>query len=190
MAREEIVEKLNEFVTDHDPVTEECHVVYFMVQARKILEHEQDHRNTGNFTYLRFFCDWIAHTKKDAITDSMKKVMETIFIDVKAQIENKVSVKGQNDGQEVVRFVYMEKLHDEMEHFLKDHGINLKIVEGDWLAFVRNLVKVLENQPIIKPTDDITSFIFLPAAEGCVRVRVSFKDKVDGYDYLDFSNAY
>ncbi len=42
MAREEVIDKLNDFLVQHSPLTEECHVVYLMVAVRKILEHEKD----------------------------------------------------------------------------------------------------------------------------------------------------
>lgn len=190
MAREAIIEKLNRFSIDHSPVTEECQVVYFMVQLRKILEHENHHSLTGKFTYLHFFCDWIVHTKKTRITDSMREVMEKIFSDVKAQIENPMGIKGQGERIEVMKFAYMERLYDEMILFLEGHGISLKIIEDDWLAFVDHLIKVLESQPILKPTNDITSFTFLPAASGCVRGQINFEEKIEGYDHFRFGNAY
>ena len=64
MAREEIIEKLDEFLSSHSPLMEECHIVYLMVEIRKILDHERDHRKNGEFSLLRFYCDWTVHTEK------------------------------------------------------------------------------------------------------------------------------
>jgi len=83
MAREEIIEKLSRFITEHNPITEECHVICIMVQIRKLLDHDQDHWQHGSFTLLRFYCDWTVHTKKDLITDSIKSVLGDVFKDVK-----------------------------------------------------------------------------------------------------------
>ncbi len=40
MAREEIIEKLDKFLTKYPVLNEECHVVYLLVEIRKHLESE------------------------------------------------------------------------------------------------------------------------------------------------------
>jgi len=188
MAKEEIIEKLNNFISNHNPVSEECQVVYVMVQVRKLLDHEQDHWQRGSFTLLRFYCDWTVHTEKTRITDSMKVVMNEVFRDVKNQIENPAMVQAMSP---VMKFAYMENLQGEMRKCLEEHDVNTSITEGDaWISFVGFLVKVLENQPIHNPNDDILLFTFLPAADRCVRGVVKFGQPIRGYDHYNFGNVY
>lgn len=187
MAKEEIVEKLNSFIANHNPISEECHAVYLMVQIRKLLDYEQDHWKYGSFTLLRFYCDWTVHTEKTRITESIKTIMDGVFKDVKGQIENPAMVKAMSP---VMQFAYMENLRDELKKCLQSRGVNLVLVGGGWIPFISLLVKVLENQPIKNPTDDITLFSFMPAADRCVCGVIKFKQPINGYDHYNFSNAY
>lgn len=187
MARDEIIEKLNTFLTEHNPLTKECHVIYLMVEIRKILDYEQDHWKKGAFTLLRFYCDWTVHTEKTRITDSMQTIMDQIFQDVKAQIEQPASAQAMSP---VMQFAYMDKLKDEMQRFLEDHDMDVVLVGDGWLPFIQYLVKVLENQPIKNLKGDIVLFSFIPAADRCVRGIIKFKEPLNGYDHYKFANAY
>lgn len=188
MAKEEIVEKLNRFIANHNPISEECHAVYLMVQIRKLLDHDQDHWQRGSFTLLRFYCDWTVHTEKTRITESMKSIMDEVFKDVKGQIESSAMMRAMSP---VMRFAYMENLRDEMRKCLEERDVNTFITEGDaWISFVGFLVKVLENQPIHNPNDDILLFTFLPAADRCVRGVIQFVNPINGYGHYNFANAY
>lgn len=187
MAREEIIEKLNRFLSDHDPLTKECHAVYLLVEIRKILDHERSNNSLKDFILLRFYCDWTIHTEKTRITDNMRTIMEQVFQDIKAQITNPAMTQAMSP---VMQFAYMDKLKDEMNRFLKDRNINTILINNGWLSFIQLLVRVLENQPIKNPTNDIELFSFLPAADGCVRGVVKFKHPINGYDHYTFANAY
>jgi hypothetical protein len=183
MAREEVIDKLNDFLARHSPLTEECHVVYLMVAVRKILEHEKDKESL----LLRFYCDWIVHTEKDRITDDIREMMVAIYKTVKSEIERPYSVQAMSP---VMQFAYMDKLKDEMGKFLADRGIDKALIDSGWLEFVKILVKVLENQPINKPTTDIKLFSFTPAADQCVKGIIIFEQPINGYDHYNFANAY
>lgn len=183
MARGEVIDKLNDFLVRHSPLTEECHVVYLMVAVRKILEHEKDKESL----LLRFYCDWIVHTEKDRITDDIREMMVEIYKTVKNEIERPYSVQAMSP---VMQFAYMDKLKAEMEKFLTDRGIDKTLIDTGWLEFVKILVKVLENQPINKPTGDIKLFSFTPAADQCVKGIIIFEQPIKGYDHYNFANAY
>lgn len=183
MAKEKIIEKLDIFLSAHNPITEEYHAVYLMVEIRKILDQE----NSRDFSLLRFYCNWTVHIDK-YIEAEMKTVMEEMFRDIKEQIENPVMVKSDSAPK---RFAYMDNLKAEMKKFLEERSINLSITEsGNWIEFIGFLVKVLEDQPIKSPTDDITLFSFVPAAKRCVRFMVVFKNPINGQPSYNFGNAY
>ena len=183
MAGNEVIGKLNEFLVRHSPLTEECHLVYLMVAVRKILEHEKDRESL----LLRFYCDWIVHTEKDRITDDIREMMVEIYKTVKEEIEQPYSVQVMSP---VMQFAYMDKLKEEMEKFLTDRGIDKALIDTGWLEFVKVLVKVLENQPINKPTDNIKLFSFIPAADQCVKGIIIFEQPIKGYNHYNFANAY
>lgn len=192
MAKDEIVEKLKRFLEVHTPLMEECHVVYLMVQIRKILDHE---RQVGGlaFPLLRFYCDWTVHTEKERITPSMKTIMEDIFASVRFQITNGPFAKRNQNS--VTQFAYMAQLRVEAQQFAARHDLGSSWTDEGWLHFVQLLVKVLANQPIVKPIDDIEIFSFLPAADECVGCLVKFTNHISGhdgnqYDHYTYYNAY
>ncbi len=79
-----------------------------------------------------------------------------------------------------------------MKSFFENHAIDPSLVQEEdrWLEFVKLLVKVLENQPIIAPTPDIESVFFEPANTGCVIGILRFKQPIGRYNFYRFMNAY
>jgi len=185
MARSEIVEKINAHLALHTPLTEECHVVYLMVEIRKMLEHSKSLKSSP----MTFYCDWVVHTAKDGITDAIKLTMDEIYQSVRKQILTPVHYRGQK--MPVIDFFYFRSLQTEMRDFFAAHGLDAQMVEErNWTAFTKLLVKILENQPINKPIPEVSQFIFIPAAEGCCFGRMFFSEKIGKYDYFEFGNAY
>jgi hypothetical protein len=89
----------------------------------------------------------------------------------------------------------MEQLRHEVRQFSQKHGLGSAWTEEGWLPFVQLLVRILANQPIVKPTGDIELFSFLPAADGCVGCLVKFAASMEGhdgklYDHYVYYNAY
>jgi hypothetical protein len=76
----EIIDKLDKFLKLHNPFSEDYHAVYFMVETRKILEHE----NNNTYRFLKFFADWSVHTKKDR-TRLVKLMAEDIYREIRSK---------------------------------------------------------------------------------------------------------
>ena|SRR2546426_1138790 len=190
MSRSELIDKLEGFLGVHVPLSEECHVVYVMVEIRKILDHERsvDAEQTKKHRLLRFYCDWAVHTEKSRITEEIRVIVADIFEAAKDHIENGWMREG---SSRLMNFAHMKDLQSEMQSFLSDRGISSALVQGDqWVHFVELLVKVLENQPILNPTDTVESFAFLPVAEGSVRGLIKFAHPINGWPAYQFLNAY
>lgn len=185
MGRIEIVEKLDTFLNNHAPFTEECHTVYLLVEIRKILDHDKNMK----YPLLRFYADWSVHTEKDKITKEMEAIMNDIYQDVAKRITDPYHLE--RGKVKIVDFVYMEDLQAETEKFLQEYGLPTMLInKANWLEFVKLSVKVLADQPINKPCADIERFSFIPAANDCVGVRIDFSHKVGTYDYYQLRNAY
>ncbi|MDZ4260615.1 MAG: hypothetical protein U1A25_03020, partial [Candidatus Sungbacteria bacterium] len=112
MGQVEIVDKLNLFLNKHAPFTEECHVLYALVEIRKVLDRE----NNRKYPILRFYCNWSVRTDKDS-TKEMKAVMKDIYEDIEKQIANPALV-GMGGKTKVIGFMYMEDLQAEILKFL------------------------------------------------------------------------
>lgn len=185
MGRIEILDKLNLFLDKHAPFTEECHVLYALVEIRKVLDRE----NNRKYPILRFYCNWSVHTDKDS-TKEMEAVMNDIYKDIEKQIANPALV-GMGGKTKVIGFMYMEDLQAEILKFLQEYELPISLTEkSNWLEFVKLLVKILADQPINTPSADIKQFAFLPAADGCVRGRIDFVKNIGQYSYYQFGNAY
>jgi hypothetical protein len=186
MARDEIVEKLDRFLAGHQPIESEPAVVYWMVETRKIVAMD----GHGAWPSIKFYADWTVHSRKDRVTPDMRAVIDQIYREVCEEIglgDEAVHPRGA-----IRAFAYMTELRREMSEFLRHNQIAdvLTQPKRSWTSFVGQLVKVLENQPIVAPTDDVTSMSFEPAAPGCVITRVMFNKPVGGYTHYDYKNAY
>jgi hypothetical protein len=129
MGQWQIIDKLKEEIMhlEHQEFSlGEKEVVYFLVEARKVLEHE----NSANiFRAIKFYADWAVHTRKDR--------------GVPPFIQDMIG-KGSID-----KFVSMEYLRKELSKFLDAHGLPLFFVEEkNWKLFWTKLINVLSEQPL------------------------------------------
>lgn len=183
MSHSEILVKLNVFFAKHTVLTEEYHVVYLMVCIRKILDHE----GIKSFPLTRFYCDWTVHTDKGHITDEIRQIMEEVYKTAKSDIERPSSQRSMSP---VMQFAYMENLQNELKTFFSERRLQTTLGDEGWLEFIALLVKVLENQPILKPIAEVEYFSFIPAADRCVAGVIEFRERIKGQKTYKFANAY
>lgn len=188
MAKNAIIDKLNKFLSSRNSLSEENHVVYLMVEIRKILDHNREEIEKEKYKLLRFYCDWIVHTKKDKISKQIKEMMEDIY----EEIINRESLIGNRSYEfKITKFYYFNELKEEIDFFFKENKLNLSLLKNkNWVEFIKTLVKVLSDQPIINPTENIEEFSFSMAAEGCVWGHVRYKVKEAEYETFEFGNCY
>jgi len=111
MAVIEIIAKIRDFLNTHEPVSEECHVVYMLVEIRKILEY----KNCTQFAILKFYCDWAVHITKKRY-GPIKGILDRIhdeWFD-----KNDIMISGRK--KETVTFISHSNFKKEMEQFLKE----------------------------------------------------------------------
>jgi hypothetical protein len=146
MARHSIVEKIALFLAN--PVDTEHHVVYLLVELRKLLEHDG---TKERYPVLNFHSNWVVHT---TLSDSA--VAERIvrhFDDLPNLLE------GARNGripisQEMERLINQEELRRELGECLRSYGLPTTICSSqqDWILFSDNLCLVIEDCPLtIRP---------------------------------------
>jgi len=181
---DEIIKKLKSFLRKHSPMTEECHVVYLMVEIRKVLEGNE----IGNDKYplLRFYCDWVMHAKKDRITKEIKEIMDRI--DRSYTLEDKKR-RGKIDFRDNIKFIYMSELRKEMKKFFQDFDLPCDLVKYNdkWLPFLWHITSVLVDQPIVNPINNIVRFSFNHSDKGPVIWMIEFNDE---RGKCEFGNVY
>lgn len=185
MATSEIMDKLRILLTKENVFAEECEVVYFMVEARKVIDQQK-----LSFPVLKFYADWCVHSSKDKITPEIEMMSESMYDGAVARINDPNSPEDYTSA--INDFVYMVNLRAEIGSFLTDLGLpsDLAYLEEDWIRFVVMLTRVLENQPINNPSTNVQTILFEPATPGCVIGTLVFKQPVGGYPSFSLKNVY
>lgn len=183
MSRPQIEEKLNIFLSEHNPFKGECDIVYFLVEVRKILDHE----NNNKYEILRFYSDWSVHTAKDKITKEIKKVMEDIYKEIMLYIKNKPYIIK---NTKILGFADFKELRGEIDLFLREHNLPDDLIVEGWVVFKGFLSKVLTDQPINKPCNGIKKYSLIPSNDGCVLGEIIYENKPGEYDIFKFGGAY
>lgn len=183
MSKPEIIDKLNKLLQNSLPFTEECQVVYLLVEIRKVLDRD------GNTKYpiLRFYCNWIVHTDKRT-SPEIELIMQKIY----AEACNSIAVPNGARMNTMTDFIYMENLRTQLSDFLGEYGLPKPLTDDDdhWISTVTLLVDILVDQPIKAPCAGVTEFLFEPAAPRCVWATIVFDNLVGGYSHLTLKNAY
>lgn len=181
MARSEIAEKLAPLLVE--PRWDEPLTVYFLVQLRKILDHRAAEEKT--YPNLRFYCDWVVHISKDRVSESTISILKNLQDDIEKQITSK-----RQGTRAAIDFAYFEHLKPELISLIKEEGISSENLEAPdkWASFIAQLVKVLENQPlVIKPSHglNISEIVFRPSNPRCVIMVANFVHPIKGVDGKD-----
>lgn len=166
MAREEIIEKLDKFLTRYPIFKEECHVVYLLVEIRKLLDRD----NNPNFLLVRFYCNWTVHTTKEkhgVIKEIIDKIDECYSPSSHHPIKD--------DG--IFDFLNMNELKKELGELFDRYSLPTSIFEDNgWSAFVDILTEVLSDQPILSPKEGIKSISLIPVSRGQSLIKIEFTD--------------
>jgi hypothetical protein len=158
--KDEIIDKIASLFSKNIPFQDEAHIVYLLVQTRKLLEREQNYK----YPVLRFYCDWSVHTKKDKITPAIKNIMERIYEEMQKREMAIQEGGGIVSRKNSISFLYMDGLKKEMEKFLDEYNISKKLLENNnWKSFLDLFVKILIDQEVFNPCEGIEYFKFLPS---------------------------
>lgn len=167
MAREEIIEKLNKFLTKYLIFGEGCRVVYLLVEIRKLLDKDND----PNFRIVRFYCDWTVHTAKEKHLGVIKEIVDKIDSCYSPSSHHPT----QDDG--IFEFLNMNELKKEFKELFDKYSLPTNIFENDnWSAFVDILTEVLSDQPILAPKEGIKSISLISMGKGRSAINIEFTD--------------
>jgi hypothetical protein len=136
--KSEIVQKLQTFL-GAGPLDDDCRVVYFLVQIRKLLERS-DAPPAQNKT-LRFYCNWALHVKLDrnrAAEDFLAEVDPILTLSANLD-------KSAHDRSD--ELLTLRLFRSELRTFLSQNGIDTATCDADelWDIFLRAYSNVVEN---------------------------------------------
>lgn len=193
MAQTEIKTKLESFFKENEVIDSEYKAVYFMVELRKLLDY-QEPALKRSYSRLRYYCDWVLHTRKDRYHESIRPLIEDVYSGIVNTIQTYPVVSGH---ESVVDLLYLKDLKKEVVEFLEVQKIQTKNISANegWSIFIRELLKVLSGQPLYNPTNNISLLRFEHATNSFVWLRVDFKRPIKDkygkeYEYFQAGNAF
>src|SRR5689334_16012564 len=152
MGQDYIVEKLSQLLGREGLALEECHVVYIMVEIRKLIDKDRTALLKA-FPLLKFYADWSVHTEKGRVTPEIRTAAEQVYAFSVKRINEKYP--GLNETSPLEAFAHGHDLRTELASFVAHFGLPSGIADQGWINFVECLIRVLEDQPILQPTNDI-----------------------------------
>ena len=176
--KDDLLEKISKLLKQ--PIKNECGIVYFMVETRKLIEHKRKELDGENrfrhYPEISFYSNWCVHIELDR--DTAKNYLK--------KIEN-LTKKGEIKG-EIFNFLRFEKLKEELSEFFKEYNLESSVFFANWESFKRLLVDVLADCPLLikePKSGQIRSFYFdKNVKEGkTVSSNIEFEKEADGSCY-------
>lgn len=125
---------------------------------------------------LKFYRDWLLHSQKNRFHLEMKQYIKEIFEHAVKHIKNPIQLQY---SRKVSELVYFNELKKDIQQILSNKNLPKKILEEEtWLNLIRVLVKLLENQPLVNPIQEVNSIVFSPSSEGAVILYINFANPV------------
>jgi len=148
----QLLRKLQQLLISRDEPHEECEVVCFMIQLRKIADYYALFKKQEKFDVVRFYCDWVAHPIKDRVPQRMKNYMASFLEELKTKYESQPT-----SAEDASKFASFELLRGEITNFLNEVHVPANWITDDasWEKFIKLLSEVLAEQPMIfkRPLD-------------------------------------
>jgi hypothetical protein len=141
MGQIEVIEKLNRELKKN--IKDECQIIYILSRVRKILEINDQ---KGKYKLLNLYCNWVLHNKLDRknTTVLLADLFEQDIDCQKGGKENAIRIKSNHSN-----FFKLSSLKQELGNFFKDHNLSFDLSNKNWLIFVRLLLEIIKDCPII-----------------------------------------
>lgn len=177
MAINEIVEKLNGLIVSEGAFTHEKDVVYFLVQLRKLMEREEI---LNGHKGIKFYCDWVVHPQKNKNHADISDVYDAIYEEcVSHYSEEGIGIEG------VLALLQFKNLKTDLIPLLDRYSLNRTILGHSWIPFTRSLLSILNDQPLIEPSDKIKEVV-VTKQENIYIAKISFASPI--IDYRGYSH--
>jgi len=125
-------------------MTTEAAVVYFLVEVRKLLEHDE---TKESFAVLNFYCNWVVHTKLEtsAIAERIIRLMDDVLAYMVSENDTPASI------DELTAHLDQSSLRKELGAFLSQVGLPTTVCDSQayWNNFQRLLGAVIQDAPLL-----------------------------------------
>lgn len=181
MATNEIVEKLNKLMEDDDTFNSEANTAYFFIQLRKLMEREDI---LDDYKSIKFYCDWIVHPNKKYNHADVADIYEVIYQECVSHYSGSSEV---TEG--ILALMQFDSLKRDIDPLLDRYGLNRTIIEQSWIQLTKSFLSILNDQPLIQPSDRISKIV-INKRDNVYVVKVTFTSPlVDsrGYPHQDYT---
>lgn len=148
--KEILLQKLNSCFQAVDVFDSEGDVLYVLIQIRRILELDSDDPHNGKYTTLRFYADWVAHTKKTRMCDKMNPTLSRIDEKAFEQMKAHPRIFAEKMDEVLGDFLIAKSLYVELHWFLGDHSVSKGSLSDitNWFTFLKTLHDLLRVTPL------------------------------------------
>jgi len=151
----DILEKLEKQL--NKGIDTEAEASYLLIEIRKFLEQQEP---KGDFPYLKFHCDWIAHP---GLAGPMAQKVLRQFDEANIQLRTGIEMDQLPHGlqREIDRLSKFRYFEEELSKFLADNelpGMTAKRNDG-WAHFFHLYTKIIEDCPLVMSGKNTTATI-------------------------------
>lgn len=161
--RDAIIEKLNKHL--EEGIKREADVVYLLIEIRKLFEHDE----LPQYPQLRFYGDWIVHTKlsrirrNGALAEYLKRINHAVAV-------QRQGGATQNLNTQITDAISLDRLRDEMTTFFTERSLDSHLLEvSRWRSFIKLLISILIDIPLVASNHSdfnlIKEFLFTPGRD-------------------------
>ena len=194
MAVDDIQIKLNTLLTRPEDLGNEIEVLYLMAELRKLIEHEPGELKP-EYRNIKFYCDWALHTAKTRSFVGLETTFKVIYDDCANHIQHESTVVS---APKLIEFLYFEGLSDHMRVLFERHGLPTDMLDDEekWVDFVKGLLQILTDQPVMNiPESKISKICVIGANSTGAAIRVYFHvpivdEKGQERSYYQLSNGF
>lgn len=177
MEKQQVIKKLKKFLKGKT-FSEECQVLYFIAEVRKIMELNK----TPKYKFLKIFCDWAMHTKLN-----YSKTVQHFNDKFCHHINKRDSIKeiGKNIKDDQHKFFVLDELKTDLGIFLREERLGTELIDspGRWSKFRMLLLEILMECSIELSSKKIKELSLSKSLDGYT-YRFHLKDKIDNCNII------
>lgn len=151
----DILEKLEKQL--NKGIDTEAEASYLLIEIRKFLEQQ---KLEGDFQYLKFYCDWIAHP---GLAGPMAQRVLKEFDEANIQLKTGIEMDRLPHGlrREIERLSKFRYFQEELSKFLADNKLPAMTAErhDGWAHFFHLYTKIIEDCPLVMSGKSTTATV-------------------------------
>lgn len=175
MATVDIQFKLQQHLNGLGLFRSEMEVIYLLAELRKLMEQEPELK--VQYRSIKFYCDWALHTKKSFDFRGLEQVFAQIYSDCEDYYSKYPQVV---EAKSIARLMYFEEFRKDLGPLFIKYELDQSMLEehGKWVSFVKQLLGVLTDQPIERPSKEIASIQVVGSNSDSAAIMVIFTEPI------------